>query len=77
MNLALIASLLLAYAGMLGLCLGMERHWKQLASPRLPAFCRLSADASAHRWAAACSACPSMRPASSGPAAWQWSPGSD
>ncbi|MFC3606349.1 DUF3325 domain-containing protein [Stutzerimonas tarimensis] len=40
MNLALIASLLLAYAGMLGLCLGMERHWKQLASPRLPAFCR-------------------------------------
>ncbi|TLX64021.1 DUF3325 domain-containing protein [Stutzerimonas nosocomialis] len=40
MSLALIASLALAYAGMLGLCLGMERHWKQLASPRLPTFCR-------------------------------------
>lgn len=37
---ALILSLTLAYAGMLGLCLGMERHWKQLASPRLPAITR-------------------------------------
>lgn len=37
MNLALLAAPLLAYAGMLGLCLGMERHWKQLANPRLPA----------------------------------------
>lgn len=33
-------SLTLAYAGMLLLCLGMERHWKQLASPRLPAALR-------------------------------------
>lgn len=37
---AFIFSLTLAYLGMLGLCLGMERHWKQLASPRLPAFAR-------------------------------------
>lgn len=37
---ALLASLLLAYAGMLGLCLGMERHWKQLGSARLPGFVR-------------------------------------
>ena len=29
-------SLTLAYAGMLLFCLGMERHWKQLASPRVP-----------------------------------------
>ncbi|WP_421681929.1 DUF3325 domain-containing protein [Stutzerimonas urumqiensis] len=28
----------LAYAGMLGLCLGMDRHWKQLAIGRLPAY---------------------------------------
>lgn len=28
--------LLLAYAGMLGFCLGMERHWKQLIGERLP-----------------------------------------
>ena len=33
---ALLASLLLAYSGMLGFCLGKERHWKQLASPCLP-----------------------------------------
>ena len=37
---ALLLSLSLAYAGMLGFCLGMERHWKQLASPRLPAVAR-------------------------------------
>ena len=37
---ALMLSLSLAYAGMLGFCLGMERHWKQLASPRLPAAAR-------------------------------------
>lgn len=36
----LIASLALAYAGMLGFCLGKERHWKQLASPRVPAALR-------------------------------------
>jgi len=36
----LMLSLSLAYAGMLGLCLGMERHWKQLASARLPAVVR-------------------------------------
>lgn len=34
--LSLALSLTLAYAGMLLLCLGMERHWKQLASPHLP-----------------------------------------
>lgn len=33
-------SLTLAYSGMLLLCLGMERHWKQLAHPRLPARLR-------------------------------------
>lgn len=33
-------SLTLAYAGMLLFCLGMERHWKQLASPRVPAELR-------------------------------------
>jgi hypothetical protein len=38
--LALALSLTLAYAGMLLLCLGMERHWKQVASPRLPARLR-------------------------------------
>jgi hypothetical protein len=37
---ALLASLLLAYTGMLGFCLGKERHWKQLASPCLPTYCR-------------------------------------
>ncbi|WP_181296797.1 DUF3325 domain-containing protein [Pseudomonas sp. Q2-TVG4-2] len=37
---ALFASLLLAYAGMLCLCLGKERHWKQLVSPRVPARLR-------------------------------------
>lgn len=37
---ALFASLLLAYAGMLGFCLGKERHWKQLVSPRMPAQLR-------------------------------------
>jgi hypothetical protein len=37
---ALFASLLLAYGGMLGFCLGKERHWKQLANPRLPARLR-------------------------------------
>ncbi|HAF93543.1 MAG TPA: DUF3325 domain-containing protein, partial [Pseudomonas sp.] len=31
----LLIALSLAYAGMLGLCLGTQRHWKQLASPRL------------------------------------------
>ncbi len=36
----LLIALSLAYAGMLGLCLGMQRHWKQLASPRLPAATR-------------------------------------
>lgn len=33
---ALLASLMLAYAGMLGICLAKERHWKQLAHPRVP-----------------------------------------
>lgn len=33
---ALLASLVLAYAGMLGFCLGKERHWKQLMNPRIP-----------------------------------------
>ncbi|MBK3867095.1 DUF3325 family protein [Pseudomonas stutzeri] len=33
---ALIASLLLAYAGMLGICIGKERHWKQLVHSRAP-----------------------------------------
>lgn len=33
---ALFASLLLAYAGMLGFCLGKERHWKQLVNSRVP-----------------------------------------
>ena len=37
---ALFVSLLLAYAGMLGFCLGKERHWKQLVSPRVPARLR-------------------------------------
>ncbi|CDZ92939.1 DUF3325 domain-containing protein [Pseudomonas saudiphocaensis] len=37
---ALLLSLTLAYAGMLSLCLGMQRHWKQLANPRLPAMLR-------------------------------------
>lgn len=37
---ALLLSLSLAYAGMLGFCLGMERHWKQLASTRFPAIAR-------------------------------------
>lgn len=37
---ALFASLLLAYGGMLGFCLGMERHWKQLVSSRVPARLR-------------------------------------
>ncbi|MBA1262569.1 DUF3325 domain-containing protein [Stutzerimonas sp. NM35] len=37
---ALLLSLSLAYAGMLGFCLGMQRHWKQLASARLPAVAR-------------------------------------
>jgi len=35
-SIAFPLSLTLAYAGMLLFCLGMERHWKQLASPRLP-----------------------------------------
>jgi len=38
---ALLTSLLLAYGGMLGLCLGMERHWKQLGSSRQPGVRRL------------------------------------
>jgi|SRR5690606_19583363 predicted exporter len=33
-------SLTLAYAGILLICLGMQRHWKQLAHPRLPAQLR-------------------------------------
>lgn len=37
---ALLASLLLAYAGMLGMCLGKERHWKQLVNPRAPVLLR-------------------------------------
>lgn len=37
---ALFASLLLAYGGMLGFCLGKERHWKQLVNPRVPAGLR-------------------------------------
>jgi len=37
---ALLLSLSLAYAGMLGFCLSMERHWKQLASARLPIVAR-------------------------------------
>ncbi len=37
---ALFASLLLAYAGMLGFCLGKERHWKQLVNPRVPTWLR-------------------------------------
>ncbi|WP_019340217.1 DUF3325 domain-containing protein [Stutzerimonas stutzeri] len=32
---ALFASMMLAYAGMLGFCLGKERHWKQLVNPRV------------------------------------------
>ncbi|RMQ43462.1 putative iron uptake protein [Pseudomonas cichorii] len=35
MSIALITSLLLAYSGMLSLCLGLERHYKQLTQ-RLP-----------------------------------------
>lgn len=35
MSLWIIASLLLAYSGLLGLCLGLERHYKQLYQ-RLP-----------------------------------------
>lgn len=37
---ALVASLVLAYAGMLGFCLCKERHWKQLVNPRVPARLR-------------------------------------
>ncbi len=37
---ALLASLALAYAGMLGFCLSKERHWKQLINPRVPAEIR-------------------------------------
>lgn len=37
---ALCASLLLAYAGMLGFCLAKERHWKQLVNPSVPALAR-------------------------------------
>jgi hypothetical protein len=37
---ALLASFLLAYAGMLGFCMGKERHWKQLANPRVPSELR-------------------------------------
>lgn len=33
MNLALIAGMLLACGGMLGLCLGLERYYKQLRQP--------------------------------------------
>ena len=33
--------LILAYAGMLGLCLAMDRHWKQLASAFKPGWQRL------------------------------------
>ena len=33
---ALFASIVLAYAGMLGFCLGKERHWKQLVNPHVP-----------------------------------------
>ena len=33
--------LILAYAGMLGLCLAMDRHWKQLASAFEPGWQRL------------------------------------
>lgn len=33
-------SLTLAYAGMLLVCLGMQRHGKQQASPRVPARLR-------------------------------------
>ena len=33
-------SLTLAYTGMLLFCLGMERHWKHIASPRVPAKLR-------------------------------------
>jgi len=33
---ALFAGIVLAYAGMLGLCLAKERHWKQLVNPRVP-----------------------------------------
>jgi len=41
MNLiALALSLTLTYAGMLMICLGMARHWKQLTSPRIPAELR-------------------------------------
>jgi hypothetical protein len=40
MNVAFPLSLTLAYTGMLFVCLGMERHWKQLASPRLPVHLR-------------------------------------
>lgn len=40
MGSALFASVLLAYAGMLCICLGKERHWKQLVSPGIPAQMR-------------------------------------
>lgn len=41
MSIALVTSLLLAYCGMLGLCLGMERHYKQLLQRTpTPFFCR-------------------------------------
>lgn len=36
MSMALIAGLLLAYSGMLALCLGLERHYKQVWQ-RVPA----------------------------------------
>ncbi|WP_312342023.1 DUF3325 domain-containing protein [Stutzerimonas nitrititolerans] len=37
---AFLVSLVLAYGGMLGFCLGMEKHWKHLGSPRLPDIVR-------------------------------------
>ena len=39
-GLALFASLVLAYAGMLGFCLNKDRHWKQLVNPHVPAQLR-------------------------------------
>ncbi|MCQ2999465.1 DUF3325 domain-containing protein [Pseudomonas syringae] len=42
MSFALIAGLMLAYSGMLGLCLGLERHFKQIwQRPPSVLFCRL------------------------------------
>ncbi len=63
---ALLASLLLAYTGMLGFCLGKEKHWKQLVSPRY----RLGFAFSAHRQARWYSAWHFTPPTTFGLVAW-------